>query len=357
MTPLDGRQAFRVGLVALSVLVAIAAPVIIFRQADTGTHRASDVVSVASPSAEPKLPATGTAAGCPTGVLVANANQLSQALAEPKAGAVIVLAAGTFEGRFVAKSSGTAEAPITLCGGRDAVIDGGDIKDGYALHLNAADWWRVIGFTIKGAQKGIVTDHAHHLLLQNLFVHDVGDEGIHLRAFSTDNIVDGNTVRNTGLLVAKFGEGIYVGTAHSNWCKLTECNPDKSDHNVIRNNNVSNTTAENIDIKEGTTAGVIENNTLSGEGMNSGAATAWVNVKGNEWTITGNIGRHSIKDGFQVHRVYNGWGERNVFRGNQAEVNGPGFGIYVQSASLATVVACDNSAAGAARGMTNAKCA
>jgi hypothetical protein len=82
-----------------------------------------------------------------------------------------------------------------------------------------------------------------------------------------------------------------------------------------------------------------------------------VNLKGNEWTIVGNIGRQSIKDGFQVHRVYKGWGERNVFRGNKAEVNGPGFGFYVQSISLATVIACDNTAIGAARGLSNTQCA
>jgi hypothetical protein len=162
-------------------------------------------------------------------------------------------------------------------------------------------------------------------------------------------------VRNTGLQVAKFGEGIYVGTANSNWCKYTECQPDNSDHNVIRNNDISNTTAENIDIKEGTTGGVIENNRLSGEGM--AAATAWINVKGNDWTIVGNVGHLSSKDGFQVHQVYKGWGQRNVFRGNQAVVNGPGFGFYVQSVHLATVVACDNTSVGAARGLTNAKCA
>jgi hypothetical protein len=357
VTLLDHRSAARLALVSISVLVAIAMPVIVFRQVGSDNRTESDVLPHASPTSVTKTAANGTVTGCPAGSLVTNETQLTHALAEAKPGAVIVLAGGTYPGKFEAKISGTAESPITLCGGRDAVIDGGAIKEGYALHLNAVDWWRVIGFTIQGAQKGIVTDHAHHLLIQGMFVHDVGDEGIHLREFSTDNIVDGNMVRNTGLLVPKFGEGIYVGTANSNWCKYTDCKPDNSDRNVIRNNDISNTTAENIDIKEGTTAGVIENNTLSGDGMVSAAASAWVNLKGNEWTIVGNIGRQSIKDGFQVHRVYKGWGERNVFRGNKAEVNGPGFGFYVQSISLATVIACDNTAIGAARGLSNTQCA
>jgi hypothetical protein len=164
-------------------------------------------------------------------------------------------------------------------------------------------------------------------------------------------------VRRTGLLRSKFGEGIYIGTANSNWCKYTACKPDASDRNVIRNNDIAETTAENIDIKEGTTGGLVADNHLAGDGMVASAATAWVNVKGNGWTISGNIGQHSLKDGFQVHRVYAGWGKDNTFRLNHAAVDGPGYGFYVQSASLATVLACDNTATGAAMGLSNASCA
>ena len=92
-------------------------------------------------------------------------------------------------------------------------------------------------------------------------------------------------VRDTGLLVAFYGEGIYVGTAHKNWCKYSGCQPDASDHDLIIGNDIANTTAENIDIKEGTTGGTISGNHLDGTGMVASAATSWVNVKGNDWTI------------------------------------------------------------------------
>lgn len=266
------------------------------------------------------------------------------------------MADGTYSGHFSVTVSGTEAAPITLCGDRGAVLDGGSTKSGYAFYVNGADWWRLIGFTVQGGQKGVVTDHAHHVLVQHLLVQGTGDEAIHLREFSTDNTVDGNMIRNTGSHDAKFGEGIYVGTAHSNWCRYTNCNPDNSDRNVISNNDISDTTAENIDIKEGTSGGVIENNRLSGQGMVESAATAWVNVKGNGWTVVGNMGQSSIKDGFQVHVVYAGWGQRNVFRSNHAEVDGPGFGYYVQSPSLATVLTCDNTATAAGSGLSNIRC-
>jgi hypothetical protein len=295
--------------------------------------------------------------GCATtGQVVTGADELNQALASAAPGTTLLLAPGTYAGHFVAKASGTSSDPISLCGPRQAVLDGGSTKVGYTMYLDGASWWRLIGFTVTGGQKGVVTDRVDHDLISGLYVHDIGDEGIHLRSFSTDNIVEGVTVRNTGLGNTKFGEGIYVGTANKNWCKYTTCQPDASDRNIIRDNDISNTTAENIDIKEGTTAGVISGNRLSGDGMVASAATAWVNVKGNGWTISDNTGQHSLKDGFQVHRVYTGWGKGNVFRLNQAAVNGPGYGFYIQSASLLTVLACDNTVIGAALGLSNAHC-
>lgn len=321
---------------------------------------ASSVALRQSPSpviASPVAPVIAPPAGCPSGVTVTDAAGLKSALEGAKPGDVITLAAGTYGGQFVATASGTSDALITLCGAKDAILDGGPIKSGYTLYLNGASWWRVAGFTIQGGQKGVIADRSNHVLISGLYVHDIGDEGIHLRTFSSDNTIDGVKVRRTGLLNKKFGEGIYVGSAHSNWCRYSNCQPDTSDHNVIQNSDVSETTAENIDIKEGTTGGQILNNHLSGDGMSPSGATAWINVKGNEWTVSGNSGLRSIKDGFQVHRVYAGWGRSNVFRGNRAEVDGPGYGFYVQSSSLGAVVGCDNVAVGAALGLSNVACA
>lgn len=352
------RSAVAAGSVLLIVVLALAAGFTLWRHQFALTRAQRPAASpVASPVVSPATsPVAASVAGCPAGQAVTSAGELTAALSAATPGTVIVMEPGTYSGQFVAKVSGTAEAPITLCGGRDAIISGGSVKSGYAFYLKAVDYWHVIGFTVQGAQKGLVADHVHHSLIQNLFVHDVGDEAIHLREFSTDNSVDGNMIRRTGLNRTFYGEGIYVGSAHSNWCTYTACKPDNSDRNTITNNDISETTAENIDIKEGTTGGTIESNHLSGLGMVRSAATAWVNVKGNDWTVEDNVGQHSLKDGFQVHEVYKGWGEHNVFRSNKAEVDGPGFGFYVQSVSLATVITCDNVAVGAVSGLSNQSC-
>jgi Right handed beta helix region len=312
-----------------------------------------------SGSARSGSPAASTvAAGCPArgGVVVSTAAQLSRALSGAQPGQTIALDPGVYVGDFVASQSGQAGAPITLCGGRGAVLEGESIRHGYVLHLDKASYWRVEGFTVEGGQKGVVTDGVTHDLIEGLYVHGTGDEAIHLRAFSSDNTVSHNVVRDTGLVTQFYGEGIYVGSANKNWCRYTGCQPDRSDGNRIIDNNIADTTAENIDIKEGTTGGLIAGNTLSGAGMVSSAATSWVNVKGNDWTIEDNTGTGSIADGFSVHQVYPGWGLDNVFRDNKAILGSSGFGIYVQSSHLGTVVACDNVASSAGGGLSNIGC-
>jgi hypothetical protein len=312
----------------------------------------------ASGSASARASATIARCGGHAGsVAVSTAAELSHALSAAHPGQTIALEPGVYEGNFVASTPGTATAPITLCGSRNAVLEGSGINNGYVLHLDHASYWNVEGFTVQGGQKGVVTDGVTHDLIDGLYVHGTGDEAIHLRSFSSYNVVSHNVIRDTGLLTSFYGEGIYVGSANKNWCRYTGCQPDRSNYNRIIDNNIADTTAENIDIKEGTTGGVISGNILDGTGMVSSAATSWVNVKGNDWLVEDNAGSHSIDDGFSVHQVYPGWGLHNVFKDNTAVVDGPGFGIYVQSHGLGTVVECNNVASGASGGMTNVGCA
>jgi hypothetical protein len=122
---------------------------------------------------------------------------------------------------------------------------------------------------------------------------------------------------------------------------------------VIEGNHISGTTAENVDIKEGTTGGILRGNTFDGVGMS--AADSWVDVKGNNWTIQGNVGQNAPTAGFQVHNVYKGWGTGNVFSSNAAAVNGPGYGIHLAPIQ-ANVVLCSNTASGAGQGLSNVRC-
>ena len=312
----------------------------------------------AGTSTPPVAPASGQATvstvTCPAASrTVRTADDLTAALAEVRAGSTIRLADGVYVGKFVATTSGTASKPIFLCGGAGAVLDGDGVNGGYVMHLDHVNYWRLVGFTVRNGQKGVVADTTQHSVVQGLTVTDVGDEGIHLRDFSADNLVVGNTVRHTGIRRAKFGEGIYVGTAKSNWCTYSDCKPDNSDHNVVEGNTISETTAESVDIKEGTTGGQLLGNRFDGSSLTG--ADSWVDVKGNGWLIAGNIGHTSPQDGFQTHEVVKGWGTGNTFRANQATVNGPGYGFHLAPV-VGNRVSCDNRETGAADGLSNTSC-
>ena len=305
--------------------------------------------SSATAAADPRPVPTTCAAG---GRLVRDGASLRRALRTAEPGDAIRMADGVYRGEFTITRSGTRRQPISLCGSRDAVLDGGG-KALYVLHLNGADWWRLVGFTVRDGKKGVMADRADHDLLAGLRVSGTDEEAIHVRAFSSDNRIVGNTVRDTGRRQPRFGEGIYVGSARNNWCRYTECRPDWSHRNVVVGNDIARTTAESIDVKEGTAGGVIAGNLLSGAGMTH--ADSWIQVKGNRWLVERNTGRRSPEDGIQTY-VHEGWGRRNEFRENRLMVNGAGYGIYIDEERSENVVRCDNAVAGARKGLSNIRC-
>jgi len=179
-------------------------------------------------------------------------------------------------------------------------------------------------------------------VIQDLTVEHIGDEAIHLRKHSTYNVVLNNTIRETGLRRDDFGEGVYVGSAQSNWPEYTDGEPDRSDYNLVKGNHISNTGSESVDIKEGTTGGAVVGNTFDGEGMSG--ADSWVDVKGTDWLIAGNVGLNTPGDGFQTHHIVDDWGSHNVFTENVSDpASGDAVDFYVHDPdTTANVVRCDN---------------
>ncbi|MEV5407861.1 right-handed parallel beta-helix repeat-containing protein [Thermopolyspora sp. NPDC052614] len=291
------------------------------------------------PSGEGKL-------DCPEAtVTVSDAPGLAEALEAAEPGTVIGLKPGVYAGRFVAARSGTESDPIWVCGPADAIIDGGGVKKGYAFHLNGVSHWRLVGFTVRHSQKGVMADKTSHTIIQGLTVHHIGDEAIHLRNFSSDNVVQYCLIYATGLRREKFGEGVYLGTAESNWERFSGGQMDRSDRNVVRGN-VIRATAEAIDIKEGTSGGRIIGNIFDGSGLGGSKHNdSWVDVKGNGYLIQGNTGNNSNGDGFQTHRIVDGWGTGNIFRGNTINLGNSG-GVGINDTAGGNTIACDNKVTG-----------
>jgi hypothetical protein len=317
-----------------------------------------DDAAMAGTSTAPTSSPTGTT------VNVSTAAQLSAALSVASPGQTISLADGTYVGHFTLLHSGTAAAPIRITGSRNAHLDGGSMSGGYVLHLDQANYVQVDGITITDAQKAVVMDQCSHDVLTNLDAYHTGEEIILLRNYSSDNVVSGNEVHDSGHTTAGYGEGIYIGLAISNWSSSgqsrTNGGPDTSDRNQITGNHIYGTTAENIDIKEGTTGGLIANNSLDSTGM-SGAnyADSWVDLAGNDYLVRNNIGVHPsgvMNDGYQTHIQASGWAMNNTFTANTSAVNASGYAFNIQTSggtTLGNVVKADNTETGAAKGMAN----
>ncbi len=298
-------------------------------------------------------------------LFVKNETELKNALSIAKPGDSIILKDGVYNGKFIipAAASGTEKRPITLIGTKNAVLDAGNTSTGYVLYLQA-NYWRIKGITITNGLKGLVTDGASHNLIDNVFITQIGEEGIHFRKFSSHNILQNSEITHVGLKTPGYGEAVYIGSTHSNWAKYSNGEPDRCDSNQVINNKIGPyVAAECVDIKEGTTGGIIKGNTFESQGITgANSADSWIDVKGHNYLIENNKGFNTqpsvLKDGYQVNCVYPGWGSYNEFKNNVSDVNasGHGFNIRLKSSkgeAIGNKVYSNNKVKNAASGIAN----
>ncbi|WP_166791336.1 right-handed parallel beta-helix repeat-containing protein [Cryobacterium sp. Hh7] len=319
-----------------------------------------------APIAAPALPPMQTPSGahryadCPAATeAVSNAAELISAVDRARPGTVIHLAPGTYRDQINMHANGTKADPIWVCGPRDAVIDVGSVQDNHGIQIKNSSNLVIAGMTVTNSLKGISVVHSTNVTIADTRVENIGYEGIHLRDFTTDSTVVGNTISRTGQRDAQFGEGVYIGTSENNWCAQTDCRPDRTDRIRVLGNTISSTSAQPIEVKEGTSNGVIRDNVIDGaNGMRN--AQEWVKVKGNDWTIVGNTGSNSPLHGFAVNGSVAGWGLRNTFTDNSGAVNAGGYAFFIhekgRKGSSDTKVSCANSVTRAAEDFSNLPC-
>ena len=329
----------------------------------TGTSSIVDafiVSAVPSTAPTPAPISTHRYADCPAATVnVATARELMAALAQAQPGTVIKLAPGTYNEQINMTVNGTASNPIWVCGPRSAVINVGSIQDNHGIQITNSSNLVVAGMTVTNSLKGISVIRSNHVTVADTLVDNIGYEGIHVRAFSTDNTIVGNTIKNTGKRDPFYGEGIYIGTSDANWCAQTNCQPDNTDRTLLMANNISLTGAQPIEVKEGTSNGIIRDNVIDGANAMP-RAEEWVKVKGNDWSIYNNTGKNSTMHGFAVNGSVAGWGLRNVFFGNTAPVGAAGYGFFVHEqgskGASGTKVYCSNTVTAAGSGFSNQSC-
>jgi hypothetical protein len=301
---------------------------------------------------------------------VTDAAGFQSALTQVAPGDTIHLADGSYDDQFVATTPGTASKPITLTGSRNAIItdplfapsdtDCPSGQTGYGLWLKGAPHWNLTGFTVAGGKKGIVLDASPDVTIDSVTVHNIGYEGVHFRTGSDHGVIRNSNVYDTGTEQPGYGEGVYIGSANSNWaCYATSGGVDASDFvQVLANHIGPGVAAESIDVKEGTHDGLISGNVMDGTGQqDQHDADSDIDVKGDHYTISGNTLTHPVLDAIQVHNVYASDGCGNTFETNRLSVDAAtGYGINVTDKSQCSadpnVVYASNTVTGG-KGLTN----
>ena len=282
----------------------------------------------------------GGTSACPGALTTAAAIQSAMQNAAP--GATILIAPGTYVGRFSSSRSGTSASPIVLrsCDpASPAILSGSSVSDGsYGIHLTG-DHWEIRDLVVTRYQKGIVVDNGNHNLLTGLEVHDIGDEGVHFRDGSSYNTLDRSTIHDTGQYQSGFGEGAYVGSDVNSSYEHTVIG------NVIRQTVFAGgITAEHIDVKEGADGTIVEYCTFNGSGISgNNGADSFVDVKGVNTIVHSNQGSRNgnpaVVDAFQVrtHGTVYATGSNNSFHGNRVDLDAiSGYVVYATSATTGT---------------------
>jgi hypothetical protein len=292
---------------------------------------------------------------------------------------------------LIASAEGTAEQPITIVGTRYAVFRTKDASGDYGLSIQG-DYLKVQGITVAHGSKGIVMDGSIGTVIENVEVYDIGSEAVHFRANSRDGVLRNSYIHDTGKTSEQYGEGVYVGSANSNWSTTyvkastgetisygqDGDGQDRSDNVLVEGNRIENTTAEGADLKEGTNSGTLRNNVFVNDGLSGkNSADSAVDAKGNNWVIENNtviVNSDTWTDGngitypsvfidaFQTHRVYGvAYGNSNVFKGNSFEGTAGGYLVRITpeqgtKPTFGNLVYCDQNSGGMALGVTNVAC-
>jgi hypothetical protein len=207
-------------------------------------------------------------------------------LAQP--GDTVRLLPGLYLEDIVTLRDGTADAPITISGTHKTIVSGaGNIR----VVRVQNDYIVLTGFVVDGHFQAdtearssyrdklvyvmgkVAGDSVTGFKMSNMLLQNAGSECVRLRYGTTRSEISGNQIRNCGIYDFRFfdggknGEGIYVGTAPEQLGKFEAptADVDHSNQNWVHDNIFDTNGNECVDIKEGSSQNVVENNSCSGQ--------------------------------------------------------------------------------------------
>lgn len=195
-----------------------------------------------------------------TGESPANAvKSIDKAISLLAPGGTVVYQAGTYPPLQIVNKRGASGAPIRIEASGQVEFRDGDYKSGAGILIRDSQHVEIIGMRTRRSLWGIYMENSHHVTLRSNNVGDVGQEGIRIKAGSSNVRIEGNTVADTGRRTDKGhanGEGIYIGTG-------TPSGVDHVKNIVVINNRITRVTDEAIDVKRPATNVDIIGNTIT----------------------------------------------------------------------------------------------
>lgn len=202
-------------------------------------------------------------------------------------GNVIYLLDGDYLQDITSKRNGAKENPIVITGSHSATVKGGG--GARVIEINH-DHITLDNFTVDGLHGDAKKQSGYRdkliyaqgkekeagvtgLKITRMDIKNGGGECIRLRYFAQENEISQNTIKHCGIhdfvfdAGGKNGEAIYIGTAPEQ--RKDGKNPtsdnDKSDRNWIHDNEIDTRGNECVDIKEGSSENIVENNSCTGQ--------------------------------------------------------------------------------------------
>ncbi len=185
----------------------------------------------------------------------------------------IRLAAGVYPGnQRIQNLHGTADEPIRISGvGAQTVFDSANMEAIDTLRIEESSHLVLEDFVVTSGIHGTFVTSSDHIVLDSITWRDIGQEALAIQGTSVDVLVRNCTIANTGLRggrFAQYGEAIYVGASDG-------LSPVRDI--VISGCDISNITAEAVDIKPGSTRVTVSDNRIRRVNTwNSGAIVAYI---------------------------------------------------------------------------------
>jgi hypothetical protein len=332
-------RALRVPAVLLALLLAVLIPA-----APAG---ASGTLWV-SPSGSDANP--GTSASKPLATI-------QKAVDKAGTGGTVNLAPGHYRQDVVTRRPG-----LTLTGPAGAIVQGagsprviqvrhddvtlrGFTVDGLAGPRDDEDSYRDKLVYVMSTTPG---NGVSRLRIEGMTITNSGGECVRLRYLVRDASLSGNTIGPCGAYDFRFdgggknGEGIYLGTAPEQQGKneAPDHRPDVSRDNHIFDNKIETRGAECVDIKEDSTANLVEGNLCTGSRDRDGGG---LDARGNGNTFRGNLSTGHLGAGIRLGGDDPGDGMDNVVVDNELTGN-QGGGVKFEAERQGLV--CGNTLSG-----------